>query len=792
MLALLVLSFFTAFLSRPVFIVRAANAAQWRTRSIYQTDVLTDHSIHRIIVDRYALPDTTSCDVSAQTWCNGTWNNIRANLDYVQDAGFTAIWISPVSQNYIGPRTVYGDPYHGYWIADASKLNDRFGTSDDLKALSDELHRRGMYLMVDVVVNDVMALSTNPDLSTYLFKEESQYHPYCAIDWGNTTSEQTCWLGDTNIPLADIKTEDPTVVSTYNNWVKQLVQEYNIDGLRIDAAKHVDIDFWPGFCESAGVFCIGEVFDADPSQAAQYQGKDSLDSILHYPMYNALISAFSIPGPLNMSAMTDMIAQCKSLFVDPTLLGNFLENQDVPRFGNLSVDQQSAYNAMVFNFMSDGIPIVYYGQEQGFHGASDPDNREPLFTSNFVKSTGYNLTTTLNQFRNFLVNSSDWATQQMEVLASNDVALAIRKGSVISVVTNAGSPPNNASIPVYTGYHASTILFEVLSCQQFSVGSGGAIQVEYGIGGHASIFMEQDGMQGTGLCGFSSDLSETSGKALETSSGMRRRFVPSKPSLAVTASIMSIAMTSARAPTSAVNSSPSSTLHCRANIVHTSHRLQKPSSPLLRELKSAKTSKPGSVVGGGGTSGGRAGSPVDHPVRLRAKAKMDTPSNTNVHAIVKAQIVFLLSTLTEENFEQNQLQIRSLLFRTSCRLLIINLCADFTVLYYFFFVLETHAIVIVMSQLSEQHGLNTYLHFIRRLIVHSQARLTSTAAPTAFDTSTSLTFRLLVQETQRLARDPFLADRFREGVDRGDGEIFRAFDLVRFADRVGLRPLERL
>ena len=76
--------------------------------------------------------------------------------------------------------------------------------------------------------------------------------------------------------------------------------------------------------------------------------------------------------------------------------------------------------------------------------------------------------------------------------------------------------------------------------------------------------------------------------------------------------------------------------------------------------------------------------------------------------------------------------------------------------------------------------------------MHSQARLTSTAAPTAFDTSTSLTFRLLVQETQRLARDPFLADRFREGIDRGEGEIFRTFDLVRFSDRVGLRPLERL
>ncbi len=49
-----------------------------------------------------------------------------------------------------------------------------------------------------------------------------------------------------------------------------------------------------------------------------------------------------------------------------------------------------------------------------------------------------------------------------------------------------------------------------------------------------------------------------------------------------------------------------------------------------------------------------------------------------------------------------------------------------------------------------------------------------------------------MQEVQRLARDPFLADRFRDGIDRGEGDAFRNFDLVRFADRVGLRPLERL
>lgn len=132
---------------------------------IHSRERRTDQVACRVIVDRYALPDgadPNACDPGKQTWCGGTWNTIRANLDYIQDAGFTAstffapsvysvlvmmcraVWISPVSQNYEGPRTPYGDPYHGYWISDATKLNSKFGTSDDLKALSDDLHNRGM------------------------------------------------------------------------------------------------------------------------------------------------------------------------------------------------------------------------------------------------------------------------------------------------------------------------------------------------------------------------------------------------------------------------------------------------------------------------------------------------------------------------------------------------------------------------------------------------------------------------------------------------------------------------
>jgi alpha-amylase len=105
--------------------------------------------------------------------------------------------------------------------------------------------------MVDIVANNVMATSTTPDLSTYMFKEpvmplslnlmhltmsslETQYHSYCPIDWNNLTSIQNCWLGDTIVPLPDLNTQDSSIASAYGAWIKNLVQEYAIDGLRID------------------------------------------------------------------------------------------------------------------------------------------------------------------------------------------------------------------------------------------------------------------------------------------------------------------------------------------------------------------------------------------------------------------------------------------------------------------------------------------------------------------------------------------------------------------------------
>lgn len=171
-------------------------------------------------------------------------------------------------------------------------------------------------------------------------------------------------MGDTKVALMDVNTEDNDVVSGYTTWIRQFVQQYNVDGLRLDAAKHIRGDFWPGFCQSAGVFCIGEVYEQDVGKAALWQynpahptsgssaaggnGTDDvgMDSVLNFPLYWALVQAFGITGQptngsLDLTVLQSKMNEIKSGFADATVLGTFLENQDVPRWSGISVDPQS-------------------------------------------------------------------------------------------------------------------------------------------------------------------------------------------------------------------------------------------------------------------------------------------------------------------------------------------------------------------------------------------------------------------------------------------------------------------
>lgn len=229
--------------------------------------------LFQLLTDRFALKGggTAPCITDDRKYCGGSYQGIIDKLDYIQNLGFDAIWISPIVTNVEGV-TVYGEAYHGYWAQDLYDLNPHFGSAEDLLSLSDALHQRDMYLMVDVVVNHFGPVNPSTSYGSFNpFNQASYFHPYCLItDYNNQTDVEQCWLGDSSVALADVNTENPSVPATLYTWIQSLVKTYNIDGLRIDTLKHIRKDFWPEFAASSGVYTVGEVYDGDTAYVKDY------------------------------------------------------------------------------------------------------------------------------------------------------------------------------------------------------------------------------------------------------------------------------------------------------------------------------------------------------------------------------------------------------------------------------------------------------------------------------------------------------------------------------------------
>ncbi|KAJ8518932.1 hypothetical protein ONZ45_g4065 [Pleurotus djamor] len=459
-------------------LVLGAGLDDWRSRSIYQ-----------VVTDRFATSDgsTPFCDTGARKYCGGTWKGITRQLNYIKSMGFDAVWISPVVANVEG-QTHYGEAYHGYWTSDLNALNAHFGSAEDLKALSKALHDQGMYLMVDVVANHMgpnisasANFSSDDAFSIYKpFSDASSFHPFqfingtsYAFDTANQTDLEVSWIGEPVSPLPDINTENTTIVKTLNDWVKNLVSEYSVDGLRIDTVKHVRQSFWPDFRSAAGVFTMGEVVHDHVEYVSNYT--HVLDSVLDYPTYFKLFSAFtSDPGKGNLSAVAESIAATQALYEHgASSIGSFVENHDQPRMLSKVKDVSLALNALIWPFIHDGIPILYYGQEQGLSGGEDPNNREALWFSDYKRNGPlFRHVTALNSARkaaisakqNFLTTPMTFPPQPN----GSTTALVVTKAPLVALLTNVGRGGSTEWVIPKGTYKPGTRVIDVITCAQVS------------------------------------------------------------------------------------------------------------------------------------------------------------------------------------------------------------------------------------------------------------------------------------------------------------------------------------
>jgi alpha-amylase len=351
-------------------------------------------------------------------------------------------------------------------------VNPHFGTADDLLALSNALHSRGMYLMVDVVVNH-MASNSTVEFSRYTpFNDSSYFHSEEFItNYDDQRLVEHGWLGDRNVPLPDLDTENPTVARTLHAWISALVQNFRIDGLRIDTVKHVPKEFWPGFIRAAGVWSVGEVLSGDPDYLGSYQ--PYVGGLLDYATYYPLKRAFKA-GSGSMYELTSLLQpDYRAKFGDMQQLATFMENHDMPRFPkDASSDLAVLKSAISWTILTDGIPVVYYGQEQSFSGQpgldDDQDARQLMWKSGYKITPLYRFIALLNQVRK-LSWDAGFGSNLTNVLYTDVNTAATKKGPLLMILSNQGSGSKPMKISFHTKFPTGTVVVDVITGQSITL-----------------------------------------------------------------------------------------------------------------------------------------------------------------------------------------------------------------------------------------------------------------------------------------------------------------------------------
>jgi alpha-amylase len=351
----------------------AAPAAPPKERVAWRDAVL-----YFAVVDRWADGDPgNNRDVSLNakgTFHGGDLAGLRENLDEIADLGVTALWITPVVQNVPGFVTGAGFPdwaYHGYWPDDFTRIDARFGTEAELRALVEDCHRRGIRVLLDVVYNHAgydSAYLADPRTRPWLRSEE---RGTCGQD--DLTS---CVSG-----LPDFRTELPEVAAFVMTPQLELARRVGVDGFRLDTVKHIDHPFWKEHrartrAIDARFFLLGEVWGGDAEVLDPWFAGDEMDAGFDFGFQG---SALGFVQGRGRPQAFDRYLKSRERVRPGYLLAHFLSSHDVPgALWQLKGDKEAFRLAALLQMTVAGLPVVYYGEEVGRPGGDWPDNRSAM------------------------------------------------------------------------------------------------------------------------------------------------------------------------------------------------------------------------------------------------------------------------------------------------------------------------------------------------------------------------------------------------------------------------------
>lgn len=336
-----------------------------------------DAVLYFVIVDRFADGNTRN-NRQVNTRAKGTFHGgdlagLRQQLDEIAGLGATAIWITPVVDQIDGFVTGAGFPdwgYHGYWADDFTKMDPRFGTEEELKALVDDAHARGIKVLLDVVHNHAGYDSryvTDPRTSAWLRAGGT-----CGTD--DITS---CVAG-----LPDFKTELPEVADFLMDAHFDRAERVGLDGFRLDTVKHIDHPFWQEHRRRSrerlgeGFFLIGEVWGGDPKVLDPYFAGDEMDAGFDFSFQGSTLGWLQGRG---RTVAFDRYLKSRDQVRQGFHLSHYLSSHDVQGLLSLLEGNRQLFRlAALLQMTTRGIPMVFYGEEVARPGGDWPDNRSDM------------------------------------------------------------------------------------------------------------------------------------------------------------------------------------------------------------------------------------------------------------------------------------------------------------------------------------------------------------------------------------------------------------------------------
>ena len=375
-----------------------------------------------VMVDRFVDGEPGNNRPTPDSTIHPKANNLGGDLQgitqkikdgYFEKLGVNTIWISPITTNAEGAWGLWDNgvkstfsAYHGYWPTALRSIDNRLGSDAAMKELLSTAHAKGMNVILDYVAHHVH--QDHP-----LYKQKPEWTTPLYLPDGTMNTEKwdehrlTTWF-DTFLPTW--KFADHAVVEALTDTAMYWVENYDLDGFRHDATKHIDTDFWRTLTRKVkryqaehpnrNLYQIGETYGS-PELISSYISSGQLDAQFDFNLYDAAVDAFA-KAETNFSNLERVLEESMAYYGSHHLMGNITGNQDRARFisyadGSVQFSENAKLAGwtrdiqnrdtagfknmemlMAFLMTTPGVPCIYYGDEIGMPGGNDPDNRRMM------------------------------------------------------------------------------------------------------------------------------------------------------------------------------------------------------------------------------------------------------------------------------------------------------------------------------------------------------------------------------------------------------------------------------